>query len=550
MMKRLMPKPFWKEACGASLKPKRLKLNPQKDGLFICPVRDCDSESYRSKRGCRKHVFNRHGWYYYFDSKPEVSKVLPETNTRISTYKRSRRSCTSTMPSFLKTCRLAVGFATWLKSPGGSGKSFSQADQITAKVLKYTKFCCNDVSSSWEIPFTVIDYCIGCVTMLSDFVEYLQTEWKLGYSGVIGYMNAINHMLDYRRSSDICKKSLPVFIASEIYLERVKKYLVRKMKVEWNTLLSVEYLQSINCWATLEDLQKVIPYHSDKYKQIALNAKNNVACVPAHDISFATGFIVSVLFLMVKACRPMTYQNLTITMIKSVKENGIIDQTVFKTNEKYGFDSLIFSVEVLTLINCYIDSIRPRLNPACEYLLVCRNGKQLTKLCDIFGRIVFDAIGKYINPTRYRQIIETESAEHLDVNEQEQLSKDQKHTSLVAKVHYQKLKSHKVAQKAKECMNKLRNQEYSTRSIVDINNSVDVEKETEVNFEREIKKAPVNVRQQKVAFSALEDKFLLDGLKKHGRGKWTSILNDNSYSFHCSRKPSTLAVRAKTKMFI
>ena len=50
MMKRLMPKHFWKEACGASLKPKRLKLSPQRDGLFLCPVTDCDSESYKSKR--------------------------------------------------------------------------------------------------------------------------------------------------------------------------------------------------------------------------------------------------------------------------------------------------------------------------------------------------------------------------------------------------------------------------------------------------------------------------------------------------------------------
>ena len=97
---------------------------------------------------------------------------------------------------------------------------------------------------------------------------------------------------------------------------------------------------------------------------------------------------------MVESCRPMTYQYLTITMIKSIKDNGIIDQTVFKTNEKYGFDSLIFSVKILTLINCYIDSVRPRLNPVCEYLLVCRNGKQLTKLCNIFGRIVYQAIGK------------------------------------------------------------------------------------------------------------------------------------------------------------
>ena len=137
-------------------------------------------------------------------------------------------------------------------------KSLSQADQVTSKVLKYakySKFCC-DVNNSLEI---VIDYCIGSVTMLSDFVAYLQTEWKVGYSGIIGHMNAVNHMLDYRRSSDTCKINLSVFIASEIYLQRVKKYLLRKMKIEWNTLLSVEYLESINCWATLDDLQKVIP---------------------------------------------------------------------------------------------------------------------------------------------------------------------------------------------------------------------------------------------------------------------------------------------------
>ena len=54
--------------------------------------------------------------------------------------------------------------------------------------------------------------------------------------------------------------------------------------------------------------------------------------------------------LMVKACRQITYQNLTITMIQSIKENDIIDHTVFKTKEKYVFDSLI-------LIKCYIYSI-------------------------------------------------------------------------------------------------------------------------------------------------------------------------------------------------
>ena len=80
---------------------------------------------------------------------------------------------------------------------------------------------------------------------------------------------------------------------------------------------------------------------------------------------------------MMKASRPMTYKHLTIETIKSIGENSIINQTLFKTNEEYGFDLLLFSVDVLTLVTGYMNYIRPCLNPACNYLLVCRNGKQI-----------------------------------------------------------------------------------------------------------------------------------------------------------------------------
>ena len=100
-------------------------------------------------------------------------------------------------------------------------------------------------------------------------------------------------------------------------------------------------------------------------------------------------------------------------IIESIDENGIVNQAIFKTNDKYGFDSLIFSDNVLTLIKNYINIIRPRLNPCCDHVLICQNGKQISKLSNIFGRIVFLATGKCIKPTRYRQIIETESTENL-----------------------------------------------------------------------------------------------------------------------------------------
>ena len=60
---------------------------------------------------------------------------------------------------------------------------------------------------------------------------------------------------------------------------------------------------------------------------------------------------------MVKASRLMTYKHLTVEMIKSIGENGTINQTLLKTNEKYCFDSLLFSADVLTLVTGYMNYI-------------------------------------------------------------------------------------------------------------------------------------------------------------------------------------------------
>ena len=543
MKKRILSKYAWKDAIGATKKPKRLKLLSDKNGLFICPVVNCETEPYRSRRGCRKHVFTKHGWYYYFEEKPDLAKVFPELNTRTNNYQLPSRVKTSNMPTFLKTCAVGVNFKKWLQSPGGGGKGESQADQLLCRVLKYMKYCCADVSPSWEVPDSVVDYCLGSITMLSEFVEHLQTDWLLKSAGVTGYMNALGHLLDYRRSfSDLRKVDSSVFIASEVYIQRVKRYLSKQMKTEWKEVLSIDYLNSINCWAKLEEIQSVIPYHSEKYKQIILNATSPSTSIAAHDLSFATSFIVAALFIMIKASRPMTYQFLTVQMIQSVGENGIINQTMFKTKEKYGFDSLIFSNEVLTLIKNYINFVRPRLNPCCEYLLICRNGKQLSKLSNIFGRIVFLAIGKYINPTRYRQIIETESAEKLSVDEQATITEDQKHTSNVAKIHYQKVRSENIALKAKSCLQKLQDSSKSSEHLVEINKGTKSKKK--VHFEKG-ESSKVNLRQRKVPFSDIEDNFIRKGISKYGDGRWTSILKDPNYKFHPSRKACTLAVRAK-----
>ena len=319
----------------------------------------------------------------------------------------------------------------------------------------------------------------------------------------------------------------------------MKRYLSKKMKSGWREVLSVDYLNSINCWVKLEELQKVIPYHSEKYKQIILNASSPFSSIAAHDLSFATSFIVAALFLMVKASRPMTYQFLTVQMVESIGENGIINQTIFKTKEKYGFDSLIFSNVVLTLIKNYINFLRPCLNPCCDYVLICQNGKQISKLNNIFGRVVFLAIGK---PDIIRQIIETESAENFTLDEETCLSEDQKHSSNVAKIHYQKLRSKNIAMKARSCLEKLQDSSKSSEQLSEVNKAT--HSSNKINFERD-EPSKQGLRQKKVAFSDSEDNFIRKGISKYGYGRWTSILNDPSFKFHPSRKPCTLAVRAK-----
>ena len=55
-------------------------------------------------------------------------------------------------------------------------------------------------------------------------------------------------------------------------------------------------------------------------------------------------------------------------MIRSVRDGGVIDQTMFKTNYNYGFDSLIFSSEYSSILIGYINCIPERLNPQMQLL--------------------------------------------------------------------------------------------------------------------------------------------------------------------------------------
>ena len=98
--------------------------------------------------------------------------------------------------------------------------------------------------------------------------------------------------------------------------------------------------KSKGSWATLEELQLVLPGHLPRYKVIVENCKTCASLVSSSDLTFATRFIATFLFLRIKATRPMTYQYLTVEMFEHAKmTGGYIDQNLFKTTGTYGFDS-------------------------------------------------------------------------------------------------------------------------------------------------------------------------------------------------------------------
>ncbi|EDO39619.1 predicted protein, partial [Nematostella vectensis] len=90
-----------------------------------------------------------------------------------------------------------------------------------------------------------------------------------------------------------------------------------------------------------------------------------------------------------------------------------LKKKMFKTAGKYGFDSLLLTDTNMSVLEGYITYIRPLLKPKCEYVLVTRNGGQHNKLGELMSKLVFEATGKYVHPTRYRQIVETSSSKLL-----------------------------------------------------------------------------------------------------------------------------------------
>eukprot|EP00795_Rhopilema_esculentum_P017891 gene17891-biopygen2671 len=553
----------WKDVPGAAKLKKRLMLIANVHGIFQCPIGDCEHEGFRSQRGCRKHVTNSHPWFFYFDEYPKDimdDKAAPQ-NTCDEKTNESKDGSSNIIPDdviFSET------FAKWMCSSTGGARTKAHANQICSRVLKFIQYSQDDLMLE-GIEGPKIDYYLASMACLSAFLQHLEDEKSIGFAGSVSYINALLETMEYRKFKGVSASILSNFSVAEVFLKRARRCIARKMRVQWTVELDVDTLERKGHWASLKDLQKVIPFHMGRYKKIVAKCREHSAEVSASDLTFSTRFITTFLFLRVKGSRPMTYQFLTIGMLRSAAKNGgYVDQKKFKTADKYGFDSMVIDDVCMHVLDDYVRHVRPRFLPKCEYLLLTRNGTKFTKLSQAMCLLVYEAIGKYVHPTRYRQIIETESADVLSLEEQELISQDQKHTSNVARIHYRKKRSRVVAEKGNHCIKKLRGEtgeqlDSSLKKLVNVSmGAEDSESDSDI-FITQSSTKPVaktdsdcqmtSIRKRITPFTEKEDLNLIKGINKHGYGKWGKILSDPSLCFAEGRARNSLLRHVRSNQF-
>ena len=568
----------WSKLANASPKPKRLHLEEDDcDGLFHCPVQICDHDGFTTQRGCRKHVKNKHSWYYYFDEKPDSAQIdslhVDQNNKCEAIEQKIAPRKSRAIASFDPTNNIAKNFFSWLTGSGGGCKSDRQAQQMVSKCLKFLKFCCEDEE---ELTFDIVDFSLCSPNLLFKFVDTMQDDWNLGHAGRIGYLDAIAELVDYRKVNGASESVLRGLASTEIYLKKVRKTVSKMMRLQWTSELDIDALEAKGHWATLEELLEVVGRYLPRYESVLKSCKEKPGAVLPIDLSFATKFLAVYLFIKVKGSRPMTYQYLTVEMVNKAKTNGgFIDQKMFKTAGKYGFDSLYLTETSMQVLDGYISHIRPLLRPTCDFVLVTRNGGQHNKLGELMSKLVFDATGKYVHPTRYRQIVETASSRQLSSVAQSTISEDQKHSSVVARVHYQKQRSREVASKAHEYLERLHGEkgseiELDVRSRLSGNSASSEDQnasktDTSSNDEGEtIAETPPErlsavprlkrenafivtdcpARKKSLMFTPAEDGYLKAGIERHGYGQWKAILRDPEFRFQEGRTANSLLSRA------
>ena len=126
----------WSKLANAAPKLKRLHLKEGDcDGLFHCSDQAYNHDGFNTQRGCRKHVKNKHRWYYHFNEKPNSTQIKEacQGNKNEANVPKTLRKI-RTVASFNMSSDIAQDFLFRLTGSGGGCKSVRQAQQLLASV--------------------------------------------------------------------------------------------------------------------------------------------------------------------------------------------------------------------------------------------------------------------------------------------------------------------------------------------------------------------------------------------------------------------------------
>ena len=367
----------WHSVNGSAGGKRKLELRENDKGKYTCPAKLCLHSDFKSKRGLRKHIDNKHPWYYYFDEQPEVKREEIELNQPVV----SKKASTSSKPYYSIENGIGFDYFLWLCSTCGGGKSYREAKQIAKRSMKFLMDSTGENDSDNPLSNQLIDCCLGSPAIILRFLNVLEREWKISSSASLNYVKSMADLMDYRKANGVCDINLRCFAMTEVYLRRAKENLRKRKQIDSTRNFDLETLIGRDSWATLEEMEEVIPFHIRKFKEIVQKCKDQSPLPCKQELTICTRFIATFLFLRVKCSRPITFQFVTLEMIKKSRNNdGFIDQTEFKTASKYLFDTLIISKDVFVILDAYVDFVRPMLKPSCDYLLVSTTGNQYQSL--------------------------------------------------------------------------------------------------------------------------------------------------------------------------
>ena len=319
----------WKALVGAAHGKRMLKLRANEHELFTCPVRLCLHGDFKSCRGLRKHINMKHPWYYYFDKQPEVKR-----EDMVDIAPAPKRASTASKPSFSLDEGIGQDFLIWLGTSCGGGKNNRESRQIGKRAMKYFMHVMGNNEDGKELSNEFIDCCLSSASIFISFLRTIENEWKIGPSGGLNYVKSISDFIDFRKACGVTDNTLRCFTVVEVYLRRATENLRKRKNFECNRNLDLETLIARNSWATLEEMEAVVPFHMKKFKLIINKCSDSEEArfLTKGELVFCIRFITTLLFLRVKCSRPMTYQFLTVDMVNKARNNGgFVDQKEFKT---------------------------------------------------------------------------------------------------------------------------------------------------------------------------------------------------------------------------